>query len=519
MPSKELVERRLSSVPTKSATVDTNFTASLTSEPRRGHDEQADQSSQAQEDFIDSRVPEEKRYSTLTMTLLWITMLTNFPMVIIGFEFYRMGFSLGQVLTGTITGSAILIAFQFFSGFIGARTGLNFSLLIEPLFGKYGVKLICSVWSLMFLGWYALNAVLMTDAVKGLFGLSIWTPLLTIPILAAMAINNWFGFRGVANFARYLAAPVLILWVIYAFTKVAAHTSLSLAFAHGTQTFSASLVVIPVLVIGNATWGNEADFFRYGKSSKMLTLVPLVASAIFGTLLFPTTGWLLGHVSGSTDTAAFTKFMNDYTFGTPWLAALALTIGYFALNDGNLYGAINALENIWKTRRHNAVLLLVVLGGFLATGLSYCPNALDTLASLNCVLLPCVTMIVICEFFVVRPFLQRIPNLQIYEEAAESKFVVTESRRTMCMLATVALIISWAVGIATSGAIPHLKFLNSGIWILYSWCSSFTLYGIFRALQIYYARYTFGHGRANNAANTAVTSIIYASNNAATVEP
>lgn len=478
VPYKETVERRLSHGPTKHATASSSGS-------RCGLDSQADQNSQAQEDFIDARVPEEQRYSPLTMTLLWITMLTNFPMVIIGFEFYRMGFSLGQVLTGTIAGSTILVAFQFFSGFIGARTGLNYSLLMEPLFGKYGVKLICAVWSLMFLGWYALNAVLMSDAIKGLFGLSIWTPLLAVPILCAMAINNWFGFRGVANFARYLAAPVLILWVVYAFTKVAAHTSIALALAPGTQTFSASLVVIPVLVIGNATWGNEADFFRYGKSSKLLTLLPLVASAIFGTLLFPTTGWLLGHASGASETAAFTRFMNDYTFGTPWLAALVLTIGYFALNDGNLYGAINALENIWKTRRNNAVLFLVVLGSFLAIGLSYCPNALDTLASLNGVVLPCVTMIVICEFFVVRRILQRLPILQIYNESAESQFVITKSRNTMCLLAAAALIISWAVGIATSGVIPQLKFLNSGIWILYSWFSSFALYAIFRALQIH----------------------------------
>jgi purine-cytosine permease-like protein len=384
MPGKDIVERHPSA-----GLKDVSSASALAelSSSRRNHVQDAaasaaaEQSSQDHEDFIDAPVPAERRYGTLTMTLLWITMLTNFPMVIIGFEFYRMGFSLTQVLMGTVAGSTILVAFQFFSGYIGARTGLNYSLLMEPLFGKLGVRLICAAWLLMFIGWYALNAVLMVDAIKGLFGLSIWTPFLAVPIIAAMAINNWFGFRGVANFARYLAAPVLILWVIYAFTKAAAHTSMVLALAPGTQTFSAA--IIPVLVIGNATWGNEADFFRYGKSSKMLTLLPLVASVILGTLLFPTTGWLLGHTSGASETAAFTKFMNDYTFGTPWLAILALTIGYFALNDGNLYGAINAFENIWKIKRHNAVLFLVLLAAVLAVGLTYCPNALDTLASLS----------------------------------------------------------------------------------------------------------------------------------------
>jgi purine-cytosine permease-like protein len=437
------------------------------------------------DDFMQAPVPLNRRYNTLTMTLLWITMLANFPMVIIGFEFYRTGFSLGQVVTGTIIGSLILVAFQFFSGLIGARTGLNYSLLMKPVFGKLGVQFVCVIWSLMFLAWYALNAVLMTDGIKGLFGLSFWTPFLAVPLVAAMAINNWFGFRGVANFARYLAAPVLILWVCYAFGKTASHIPLSLLFESSRQPFSLCLVMIPVLVIGNTTWGNEADFFRYGKSSTVRMAIPLVVSVVFGAILFPTTGWLLGHASGAADTASFTKFMNDYSFGhAPWLATFALVVGYFAVNDGNLYGAINALENIWKTTRHKVVVALVCLAGILAIALSFCPSALDLIASLNSVVLPCITMIIIFEYFMAGKFTSGNRNLQIFMDSKLAPLSDRTASRNICWTAMIALTIGWIVGITTSGVLPQLKFLNVGVWILYAWFSSFAIYGIARVIQI-----------------------------------
>ncbi len=414
---------------------------------------------------MEAPVPLDRRYSTLTMTLLWVTMMANFPMVIIGFEFYKTGFSLGQVFAGTIIGSILLVAFQFFSGLMGARSGLNYSLLMRPVFGKFGVNLICAVWSAMFLAWYSLNAVLMVEGIKGLFGLAFWTPFLAVPVIALMAFNNWFGFRGVANFARYLAAPTLIIWVCYAFGKSIVHVPASLLFENSRQPFNFCLVMIPVLVIGNSTWGNEADFFRYGSPSKLRMLLPLAVSVVFGAILFPTTGWLLGHLSGATDTATFTKFMNDYSFGhSQWLATLALSVGYFAINDGNLYGAVNALENIWMTTRHNLVLVLVSLAALLSIALTYCPSALDIIASLNSVILPCVTMILVFEYFIARK-----PTL-----AQSSSGIVALS----------ALALSWLIGIATSGVIPQLKFLNVGVWILYAWSGSFVIYGTSRIFQI-----------------------------------
>src|SRR5262249_11231274 len=148
--------------------------------------------------------------------------------------------------------------------------------LLRTVFGTSGSKIVSLIWCLLFMAWYSLSAVLLTDALKGLYGLSFTTYWLAVPLVVLMAFNNWFGFRGVANFARYLAAPVLILWVAYALYKTLAVTSISAAFQPCTQSFSYSLVVIPVLIVGNSMWGNEADFFRFGKPSGLYMVMPLV---------------------------------------------------------------------------------------------------------------------------------------------------------------------------------------------------------------------------------------------------
>lgn len=441
---------------------------------------------QLAEDFIEAPVPANMRYGVTTITLLWITMMTNFPMVLFGYEWYRSGFSLSQVFAGAAIGGLIVFVFQMWSGYMGAKSGLNYVLLLRQVFGGVGSKIVCFVWSLLFLLWYALNPLLLTDAIKGLFGLSFDTVLLAVPLVALMAVNNWFNFRGVANFARYLAAPVLIVWIVSALWKTLTMTPVSVLFEPAHQSFSYSLVIVPVLVVDNCMWGNEADFFRYGKSSKIATAIPLIVSILIGEVLFPITGWLLGRISHSTDVGSFTKFMNDYSFGhVPWVAAVVLTIAYFALNDGNLYGAINGLENLWKSKRHNLVLVLVLVSAGLTLVLSRYANSLDVIATLNAVIVACATMIVMFEYFL---------SSKIFGKTAASQFLnIAPARKTKSdnsgylpdsgKIALWSLFLGWSVAIITSGVISQFKQYNFSLWILYPWFTACVAYAIGRFIS------------------------------------
>jgi purine-cytosine permease-like protein len=375
----------------------------------------------------------------------------------------------------------MLLAYQYYSSYMGAKSGLNYLLLMKQTFGKFTSQGICLVWCLLFMGWYSITPVLMTESVKGMFNWTFFTPLMAVPLAILMAVNNWFGFRGVANFARYIAAPILILWVAYAFGKALCATSPAVLMEPGHQSLAASLVLIPILIVGDSIWGNEADFFRFGKPRRLATLIPLVVAIVIGEILFPLSGWLMGRISGATDVATFTRFMNDYSFGhSPWIALLVLAVSNFAVNDGNLYGAVNAFENLWKGRRRNVVLILVVAASALTSILSFCADALDTIATLNSVILPCATMVIIFHFFVEGKLMARMRSafLFIPENSGVPESVFNFSSPSFSGLATGALLTGWAVGIATSGIIPQLKALNVGVWILYAWTSSFAFYGI-----------------------------------------
>jgi hypothetical protein len=120
----------------------------------------------------------------------------------------------------------------------------------------------------------------------------------------------------------------------------------------------------------------------------------------------------------------------------------------------------------------------------LAIILSYCPNALDVISSLNSVILPCVTMIIICEFFLASKLVAANRTLQTFMHRQPTSISNDTAWRGGQWIALGALAVSWLVGIATSGVIPQLKFLNAGVWILYAWFTSFTLYGVARVIQI-----------------------------------
>jgi purine-cytosine permease-like protein len=150
---------------------------------------------------------------------------------------------------------------------------------------------------------------------------------------------------------------------------------------------------------------------------------------------------------------------NNYSFaGLPLLAAIVLVASYFAAGDANLYGAINAVENLRPTNRRRLVLLMmpgIALGAVL---LSYYGNAFEVLASFNSIILPCVTLIIACEYFIVK------------------KHWLGTAGGGTTLPALIALGCGWTVGILTAGVIHGTEIFHFGIWPLYAWLTSLSIY-------------------------------------------
>jgi purine-cytosine permease-like protein len=418
----------------------------------------------AEEDsFIERPVPLQKRYGTFSMGLLWVTMMTTFPTCLLGFEWYRQGFTFSQVLTAILVGASIVFCYTSVAAYMGAITGLNYALLAKHVFGRIGSKVVCAAWSTLFFLWYAYMSGSMAVALKGLIAIPLSVPVLSVIMAILMSFNNIFGFKGVTNFARYLGAPCIIMWISYTFCKASIAIPPAIFVEHGKQTLEAAFTTITPLIVGACLWGNEPDFWRFAKPQKLGTVVPIMISVVIGEVLFPLTAWMVAYLGHVSDTSAALGFLNSYTFGTNGLLAAAmLVISYFAVNDGNMYGAINGFENLFHSRRGPLIIPMILLSCLLTLVLVNRSDALDICATFNAFLLPCVSIIIGIEYFFFRSILHRVG------EDAEFKAV--------SWTAITALAVAWCVGIFTSGNVPHTEALHFGIWPLFAWFAAALVY-------------------------------------------
>jgi len=425
------------------------------------------------QDHVTDIVPLSERRSAVTLGLLWITMVTGFPTVLIGFQWYKAGLTLPQVIQCIVISCGLLLCYSVPSTLLGARSGQTYSLLSRHMFGSWGSRLVSANLVWVSVAWYGLNANFLADGLKGIYHWNIGTAWLGVGFAILMAFNNFFGFSGIANFARYIAGPMLIAWVVLTFVKATAACSSVVLAAPPTHPFSYALMLVSAAVIGYAVWGNEADYWRYGKPGTLQSVIPLMAALLVGQVIFPITGWMMAHLTGITEEGAATNLMNQYAFGGfSIFAAAVLAVSYFAVNDSGLYGAINGVANLKKAPRKNVVAWLAITGALAAIGLTFVQNSLELVATISSIFLPGATVVMLVEYFwFARKDQSEYRKVPSFKDLPNVKWP-----------AVIALFAGFAVGIATSGLIPAFNSMHVGICSLQAWCATAIMYSVLRPL-------------------------------------
>lgn len=424
--------------------------------------------------YANCAVPEHERRGTATMGLLWITMVTAFPTVLIGFEWFKLGISLSQVITCSVLACLLLLAYTIPTVYVSAKTGKGYGLLNIETFGTKGALAVNVLLLVMFVSFYGLAALLLAEGLNSLFHTNFPLAPSAAIIALLMALNNFFGFSGVANFARYVAAPVLIVWVAYTFAKVAPTCPADALIAQSQQTFSFALSTVSSFIIGFAIWGNEGDYWRFSRPGAKKSIVPLAIALAIGEVIFPVTGWMVAHYSGITDYAKATDFMSNYSFGgLPLLGALVLTAAYFACNDSNLFGSSTTLELVVKMKHRKSVSFLAIVGAIIAYGLATfgAQQSLEFIASLNCIFLPTPTVIAVTNWFLAK----RYHELDQY---------VSPSYKSAC----IALVMGIATGLLSSKLIPGIPVMEGCIPCLQAWLVASLSFATLRSLDYKNAR-------------------------------
>lgn len=427
-------------------------------------------------DYTTGIVPPEKRRSRMTMTLLWLSLQASVSLMYAGFLAHSEGLNLRDMIVAGVIATLAIGAYGYGASNLGNYSGQTHTLLTRAIYGRIGSGLVSFLLILMGIGWYGFQAFFLALITQGLFG---WNNVTLVSVIFAvvMVFNNLFGFRGVATYARFVAAPLLLLWGMWALIKglVTVPGSTLFSSPHGPAT--TTVMVIVALLIGGAAWGNEPDIFRYArKKGPGENLPALVIGYPFGLLVFPIAGYLMALLSNSTEFGAIINYFVTFSlFGLTALAVVVFFINQFALNDGNLYEAVNAMQNIFGSirgwRRIYSVLGLGLIGAVVAAEMSSLQNNFFIVAGISGIFVPTATTIMFTDYFVV-------PRLFGIRRST-GKVTPWNAAAPINYIGVVALVIALSVGAYTGGLIPGIAGFgttNIGFPTLQSWLIGAGLY-------------------------------------------
>jgi hypothetical protein len=207
-------------------------------------------------------------------------------------------------------------------------------------------------------------------------------------------------------------------------------------------------------MVGLSTWGNEPDIFRYAKPDGKRIAGTVVLSYIVGSFLFPILGYLIATMANTSDFGASIKyFVNFSLFGLTLLGILFFVLNQVAVNDGNLYIAVNGAQNLlshvsWWRRRYT-VLMLGAIAAVLVTVLPSLQQTFTIVTGIGAVTVPTASTIMAIDIFLLprltgisRP-MGRVPS---WSQTAAANW-----------LAVTALVVGTAVGALTGGLVPGLS--------------------------------------------------------------
>jgi purine-cytosine permease-like protein len=415
-------------------------------------------------------VPLEARRGPVFMGLLWITMVTGLTTLSLGLQFHDRGLGLVDTLKGCVAGAAMLLVYTVIAAFLGAATGQTYALLTRSIFGKLGSYLVSAILVVISLGWFGFQAAFLARLLDPLLGFGGHLLVPTAVCALLMGITNYFGFSGVANYARYVAAPVLILLVLASAVQIT-QGGLAPLLAHvpPVATDPTSVVQIAGLVMGFGIWGNEPDFWRFGRPDWREPILPLAIAMATGLVLFPLVGWGIAALAGAhSDHDAALYLTRTVMQGAVPLAVLIFGAIQISNNDPNLYEAVNALENVTQWPRRAVVVVLWAIGIAAALGLGALEGALFLVSGITSVLVPTATVIMAADCFLVPRLygvtrqMDRVPT---WSETAEAN-----------VPGILALVAGALVGVYTNGSIPGFGPGIVGIPPLQAWGVALVVY-------------------------------------------
>jgi purine-cytosine permease-like protein len=431
-------------------------------------------------DYTESVVPQDKRRSNIRMLAQFLSMQAVFGTVLVGYGARFQGMTLSQLMVAMLIAAGIMSVYCIGSANAGAVTGQTHSVMARSIFGTLGSALVSVLLLVNGMAFYLFTVKFIIDVTGGLITLPA-VGIVTAVLAFVMIVNTYFGFEGVQRFAQFIAVPVILVWGVFA--TILAYTTVSsdvLASVPHVDAPTGMIVAISGM-IGLSTWGNEPDFFRYAKVGRKSwwNLPTIVVSYVVGAFLFPVMGYMIAALANQPDFGpSISYFVNFTMFGSALLGIAVIVINQWAVQDGNLYLAVNGAQNVLSGipgwRRQYTVIAL----GLIAAGLTfYLGNLQDTfniVTNIGSTTVPVASTIMAMDLFLL-PLLFGI-NRPMHRVAKWGELSIANYP------GVIALAAGTLVGLYTAGLIPPLNTNFIGFPALQAWITGAVVYLIGVAL-------------------------------------
>lgn len=411
-------------------------------------------------DYTETVVPDHARRSNFRMMLTFMSMQIVFGAVLIGYSARFGGLSLGDLIQAMAIAAVVMTVYCIGSANVGAYAGQTHAVATRSIFGTIGSALVSLLLVIDGMGFYLFTVAFIIFIAGALLGTIPAIELVTAAVAFVMIVNNYFGFTGLQRFAQYVAVPVIIVWGVYAVIRALLSVSPDVLSNVPASTAPTTIIFTAGLMVGLSTWGNEPDVFRYSKpGSASWWNVPTLAIGYFlGAFIFPIMGYMVATLANDPDQGVALNYFATFTaFGLAPLMLLVLIVNQWAVQDGNLYIAINGAQNILSRipgyRRQYTVIGLGVIAAALTFILPSLNQTFVIVTGVGAVTVPVASTIMAVDLFVVprlfglhRP-MHRVAN---WHELAAANWP-----------AIIALLAGTAVGAYTGHLIPGLSDFQS----------------------------------------------------------
>jgi purine-cytosine permease-like protein len=418
-----------------------------------------------EQDYTDTVVPQSARKPNWKMLLTFLSMQATFGTAYVGYTARFQGLSFTQLMIAMAIAAATMSLYCIAAANAGAKIGQTSAVMTRGVFGRLGSRIVSFLLVIDGMGFYVFTVLFVMSLVGGLFDVPA-VKFVTAALGFIMILNTYFGFNGVQRFAQYVAVPVVLLWGVYATVKGLTGVTADQLSSVVKVDNPANILFVTGAMVGLSTWGNEADIFRYAKTRPQWNIPTIVVSYAIGAFMFPIMGYCIGILAGNPDFSPSIRYFVDFTlFGASALGFIFFLVNQWAVNDGNLYIAVNGAQNLLSPvkgwQRRYTVIGLGLIAGAMTLIMPTLQDTFNIVTGIGSVTVPTASTIMAVDVFLLRRLTGRQRPLHRVATWQETAFANWP--------AIIGLVAGTVVGAYTAGLVPGFRDVYIGFPALQAW--------------------------------------------------